>query len=338
VYVGIQRYRCIDNAELELGGPLTLLVGPNGAGKTSYLEALFLGASKGLATVLSRPKVALAWVIMGRGEPYSPSLVSTSADEAVIEIDGGRTIITNRSCMKELDDAIDKEMQALAFEKFLLYLAQLAGYPIPEYAFREVGRVYACSGGDASAVAVYPNDVIPAFRGGETDALYVSPHLARSIRYVGPLVDVVAERNPDCVAEVLSLLKIRDVRNIAGLPYVVLKEGKAMRISDIASGVAYAAVLGLSMCVANHVYVDEPEAHLHPGLIETLGSIVENLIKERKLKVAVATQSIEILDVFTHLDVDGSVLRLKKCSLYDQITLSEARERIDTLYDDLRYY
>jgi len=160
--------------------------------------------------------------------------------------------------------------------------------------------------------------------------LYISPHLARSIRYVSPLIDVATERSPDCVAEVLSLLKIRDVRNIAGLPHVILKEGKAMRISDVASGVAYAAVLGLSMCAANRVYVDEPEAHLHPGMIETLGLMIEKMIRERKIEVAVATQSIEVLDVFTHLDVDGSVLRLKNCSLHDQMTLKEARERIDS--------
>jgi len=69
VRVKIQGYRCVEKAELDLRGPLTVLVGPNGAGKTSYLEALFLGASGGLATPLARPKVALAWVIMGRGSP-----------------------------------------------------------------------------------------------------------------------------------------------------------------------------------------------------------------------------------------------------------------------------
>ncbi len=336
MHVEIQHYRCIERVKFGLGGPLTLLVGPNGAGKTSYLEALFLGVSKGLATPIGKP--TLAWVVIGRGEPYSPSLVSTSAEKAVVEIDGERTVITNKSCMKELDEAIDKEKQVLGLGRFLLYLAQLAGYPIPEYALRELGRVYACSDRGASAVAVYPNDLITAFSGGETDALYISPHLARSIRYVSPLIDVATERSPDCVAEVLSLLKIRDVRNIAGLPHVILKEGKAMRISDVASGVAYAAVLGLSMCAANRVYVDEPEAHLHPGMIETLGLIIEKMIKERKIEVAVATQSIEVLDVFTHLDVDGSVLRLKNCSLHDQMTLKEARERIDSLHDDLRYY
>ena len=29
----------------------------------------------------------------------------------MVEIDGERTVITNRSCMKELDEAIDKEKQ-----------------------------------------------------------------------------------------------------------------------------------------------------------------------------------------------------------------------------------
>lgn len=129
----------------------------------------------------------------------------------MVEIDGERTVITNWSCMKELDEAIDKEA-GVGLGRFLLYLAQLAGYPIPEYALRELGRVYACSEGGASAVAVYPNDLITAFSGRETDALYISPHLARSIRYVSPLIDVATERSPDCVAEVLSLLKIRDAR------------------------------------------------------------------------------------------------------------------------------
>jgi|GEM_PF-1722893 ATPase involved in DNA repair len=68
MHVEIQHYRyyrCIERVKFGLGGPLTLLVGPNGAGKTSYLEALFLGASKGLATPIGKP--TLAWVVIGRG-------------------------------------------------------------------------------------------------------------------------------------------------------------------------------------------------------------------------------------------------------------------------------
>lgn len=72
----------------------------------------------------------------------------------MVEIDGERTVITNRSCMKELDEAIDKEA-GVGLGRFLLYLAQLAGYPIPEYALRELGRVYACSEGGGRPLLLY---------------------------------------------------------------------------------------------------------------------------------------------------------------------------------------
>jgi len=231
-----------------------------------------------------------------------------------------------------------REKQAVAVERFFLFLAQLAGYPAPEYYFKELGRVYTCSNEGASAVAVYPNELIPALRGREVDVLYVSSHLTRSLRYVASLIDRAAETNPDCIGKALDLLRLRDVRNINGLPYVVPREGRPLRISDVASGVAHTVVLALATCVADRVFIDEPEAHLHPGLVKTLGRLLDEMIKERKIKVVAATQSIEVIDAFTHIDVEGSVVRLKNCRIHDQIQLQEARDRIDSLYDDLRYY
>ena len=91
--VRIRNYRCVRDVGVELGGGLAVLLGPNGSGETSFLEALCLGASGGSATPLGWPKAALAWVIAGRGKPYSPALVNASA---YIEVDGRGVVAVRR--------------------------------------------------------------------------------------------------------------------------------------------------------------------------------------------------------------------------------------------------
>ena len=42
VRLAVQRFQCIESAELIFSPDFTLIVGENGAGKTSILEAIFL--------------------------------------------------------------------------------------------------------------------------------------------------------------------------------------------------------------------------------------------------------------------------------------------------------
>ena len=52
-----------------------------------------------------------------------------------------------------------------------------------------------------------------------------------------------------------------------------------MRISDAAGGLAYAAVVGLALCAARRVFIDG--AHMDPSLVEVVGSIIGDAVKER---------------------------------------------------------
>jgi len=71
--------------------------------------------------------------------------------------------------------------------------------------------------------------------GREIEALYVTPHLARSLHYTASLIDRAAES--EC-----------------------------------------AAVVGLALCAARHVFIDG--AHMDPSLVEVVGSIIGDAVRE----------------------------------------------------------
>ena len=63
--------------------------------------------------------------------------------------------------------------------------------------------------------------------GHEIEALYVTPHLARSLHYTASLIDRAAES--ECAAWVLERLGLRGVRNIDGVPHLLPKGGAYKR-------------------------------------------------------------------------------------------------------------
>ncbi|RFA97304.1 AAA family ATPase [Pyrobaculum aerophilum] len=323
----ISGYRCL-SLELELEDFL-VVVGPNGSGKSSLLEALYLAASRGSATPPAYQS-PLRTVIASRGMPYSPDVASDAAKLNDVEI-------SRKECAPGLDAELNKVQQGYALQSFLGFLVKLSGVPVSEASFRELGRAYMCGPEGRSAVSVYVNFILDVVQGDRERVALITPRLATDLDYVSSLIDHVALENPEWYAEILSKfreLKVRDVRNINGIPHVIAD--RAIPLSLAPAGLAYALAISLALGAGKLVFIDEPEAHMHPALIDVVRDVME-LALDRGVKVAIATQSIEVLDK-TALMGRGAVVQMKDCKIIDVIEMEEAVKRINELYEDLRYF
>ena len=323
----VEGYRCL-SLEVELND-LLLVVGPNGSGKSSLVEAMYLASSGGSAT----PPGAIAplrAVLLARGMPYVPDVGGSSARVNGVEI-------TRTPCDPGIDAELNKLKEGLALHILFGFLARLSGAPIAEAAYRELGRLYACGAEGNSAVAVFANFLLGVWRGEPAPAVFISPRLAAELDYVSALIDHVSSQSPEWHAAVMEKfggLKIRDVRNINGVPHVVAQ--RALPLSLAPAGYAYALMLSLALGAGEYVFIDEPEAHMHPALLDLVRDVVEMAL-DRGAKIAIATQSVEVLDKFSTIG-RGAVVRMKDCKIHDVIPMEEARRRIDELYEDLRFY
>lgn len=318
-------YRCLRGVSLELED-LTVVVGPNGAGKTSLAEAVYLAASVGFKTFTRN---ALALVVLSRGQPYAPP------GEGEMWLGDRRVVVGQRDC-GGLSDELGKAKEAYAVQAFFGYMAKLAGYPIPDWYVKEVGRAYVCSSdGDAAAVSIYANMIVDVAKGGEAKAVYVNARLAGDVEYTSSLIDAVLSKDPSWYMEVLQKLDLVDVRNIAGVPHIFSKRGPRP-ISQEAGGLAYAAVMSLAFGAGDFVVIDEPETHMHLGMLAKFRDVVELALKRGK-KVFVTTHSLEVVDLLTELGV-GVLVRLRDCEVYDVLDAEEAQRRISELYEDVRLY
>ena len=324
----IRGYRCLEDFVVDVEDLLVIL-GPNGAGKSSLLEALYLAASGGGATPPG-PQTPLKIVLMARGEPFSPDF---GRDRAQLN----ETVLSRVECAPGGDAELNKLLQGISVQLFFGWLAKLSGLPVSEFAYRELGRLYLCGPGGASAAAVFANFVVDWRTGGVGEALLVTPRLAAEMDYVAPLVDTIAVGNPGWFSEVMRLFEkygVRDVRNINGIPHVVGRS--ILPMSAAPAGLAYALVASLALGGGRFIFVDEPEAHMHPTLINTVRDAVESALDAGR-RVVVATQSIEVVDKLASIG-RGRVLRMRDCKKYDEIEMPEARRRLDEFYEDLRYY
>ena len=324
----IRNYRRLSELEVELDD-LMLIIGPNGSGKTSLVEAMYLASSGGSATAPLRTNPLRA-VLIAKGMPYVPDI-----GDGLVEANDVR--ISQSVCDSEVDAELNKLREGFALHALFGFLARLSGAPIAEAAYRELGRLYACGPEGNSAVAVFANFLLDASRGEPASAVFISPRLAAELDYVSALIDHVSSQSPEWHAAVMHKfgeLKIRNVRNINGVPHVVAQ--RALPLSLAPAGYAYAIALSLALGAGEYVFIDEPEAHMHPALLDLVKDVVEMAL-DRGVKVAVATQSVEALDKLSTIG-RGAVVRMKDCKIHDVIPMEEARRRIDELYEDLRFY
>lgn len=153
--------------------------------------------------------------------------------------------------------------------------------------------------------------------------------------YVSELIDYVSANRPDWSAVVADKFGVKDIRNINGVPHVVVK--KAVPISVLPAGQAYALILSLALGAGRHVFIDGIEHNMHPALLDAVVDMVAYAV-DMGAKVAVVTNSIEALDKLSAIAGRGHVVRMKDCKIHDVIPMEDVRHRIDELYEDLRLY
>lgn len=324
----VHNYRCL-SLEVELDD-FVVVIGPNGAGKSSLLEAMYLASSGGAATAPGRVS-PLRVVLAARGMPYDPDVGADAAQVNDVRI-------ARKACDQQIEQELNKAREGYGLYFIFGFLAKLAGFPVSEAAYRELGRLYACGPRGSTGVAVYANFLIDASRGEAAPAVFISPRLATEWDYVASLIDHIASVKPERLAEAVKTFdefEISDVRNINGVPHLLIGK-KAYAFSLVPASYAYGTVISLGLGAGDYVFIDEPEAHMHPGLINVVRDVVEKALN-RGAKVAVATQSIEVLDKFSEIG-KGRVIRMKRCKIHDILSMEEAKRRIDELYEDLRFY
>ncbi len=294
----LEGFRGVAKGEIELDR-MTILVGPNNSGKTTILEALFLAPNpfRRVPYVPATAAALLAAHHRALNETGYTFLINKyTAEEAVIGVGGAEIIFRKEG--HDLAVYVNHQPPGSALRRFIIDGRELF----------YVGGLY----GRGSAE-------------GSLDFLLTPNTLLLSTKLVGfaheylrqAWIEISNRGATAAVARDVSRYVAEDYVNITAEPFtggelslfVMLSDGRRVRLSDLGSGVHLYVVNRLlyEQYRPEVVLWDYVETHLNPRLMSRVAEWFAELVEEGK-QVIVSTHSLEAVRTITTFVEDASVL------------------------------
>ena len=346
----ISEFRGIKHAVLDNLGGINILVGRNNMGKSSCLDAAYLlttarskfrdalGEDALKRTTLGTTHAKTGWDYLIRTGSTKASITGqcdddTSPDNLVIAKTHNELGEYSSELLGRVGFAVRNHLKRNLAERDLLF--HLRG------GTEVLGELYMAGG--AGAV----DSVVEETPHGSTDHAPPKGMLVADIGRMGKKMhDTLVKTGTidGFITQIKTIVPgVTDVRIIEDMLYLCMKNGKNLPVETMGDGIKMSVFITMAVHVAGGgiVMIEEPENHMHPGLMFRVIDMVVSGCKSGT-QFIISTHSYEILDYVlqaTPPDLKVSVFRINKVgentvvAYYDKAAAVECLNELDV---DLR--
>jgi len=358
-------------------GRINIIVGRNNSCKSALLEALALAASFPTfrdALLTSLP----TWIIVRRGKPYSARLlINANSDEAAIDVSTTRGDISlklfvdvskvpekHRGIFTDLEKRLDEERKRMQVTTMFYFVVKLVEattrqvLPFEEAVRGEYAeeKIYAVSegGGEVSAFVTYTTgdtmSTVSLREGFVNSVAFLDSRLFFDTDLLSRIIDILIKRNIELFDKLINMyreavgksVRVVDIRvTRERVPYVRFEEGPLVPYNVLGDGLKLSLFYTFASALVEKgvVFMEEPEVHMHAGLIDVL---VHYVVTSPSQQYFISTHSLDLihglLKLASALDKisEVKVIRLSDCEVVDVLHGDEAHFKLEEIGQDLR--